>query len=123
LKGHVRVSEHKIFLTAESSHPKLLELIEASKLPKEYGGEATAEATCIYSERGPWTEVENHINYQEAVSGDKKAPKEEESKGEFELQGEEPPVDLLNGMEGDEFNYAPSDEEDGNLDEFKNVFN
>lgn len=67
--------------------------------------------------------MENHINFQEAVSGNKSAKKEEESKGEFELQGEEPPEDLLNGIEGDEFNYAPSDEEDGNLDEFKNVFN
>ena len=64
MKEHVKVSESKIHLSADPTHPKLLELIEASKLPKEYGGEAVAEASCIYSERGPWTEVENKINYR-----------------------------------------------------------
>ena len=108
LKEHVQVSEDKIHLSADTSHPKLLEMIEPAKLPKEYGGEAHAEASCIYSERGPWTEVENKINYRAAVlrgSPDKKKKEqEEESKGDFALQGEDfAQEDLLNGIEGDEF--------------------
>lgn len=84
----MKISEEKINLSADTTHPKLLEMIEASKLPKEYGGEATAEASCIFSERGPWTEVENKINFREAILN-QKPKKEEESKGEFDLQGED----------------------------------
>jgi len=33
-------------------------------LPKLYGGECDCEATCVYSDKGPWADVENKINYQ-----------------------------------------------------------
>lgn len=29
-----------------------------------YGGICECEATCIYSDRGPWADIENKINYQ-----------------------------------------------------------
>lgn len=34
------------------------------ELPALYGGICECKAGCIYSEKGPWTEVENLINYQ-----------------------------------------------------------
>ena len=80
-------------MTGENSHAKLLEMIEPAKLPKEYGGEAEAEATCIYSERGPWTQVENKINYA-APAGS----------SEFFSGGGNEAIDILNDNGGqDEF--------------------
>jgi len=102
-------------------------MIEESKLAKEYGGRATAEASCIYSERGPWTEIENKINYKDAVQHVHKVHKEEENKGEFDFKEDQnDQVDLLEGVEGDadEFNYNSGDEpeQDANFDELKDAF-
>ena len=33
-------------------------------MPKLYGGLCNCKATCVYSEKGPWTEVENLIDYR-----------------------------------------------------------
>ena len=67
-------------------------MVEGAKLPKEYGGEAEAEATCIYSERGPWTMVENKINYA-APAGSH----------EFFNGGGNEAIDILNDDGNDEF--------------------
>ena len=53
----------KIRVSGENSHPELLASFDPAKLPSIYGGEAEAEATCVYADRGPWAEVENTINY------------------------------------------------------------
>lgn len=53
----------KIIITGENSHKELVERFEASELPKLYGGSCECEATCVYSDRGPWADVENKINY------------------------------------------------------------
>lgn len=115
-------------MTSESSHAKLAELITKEHLPKEYGGEAEAEATCIFSERGPWTEVENKLNFRN-IAGKKPSGPAEESKGEFNFKEDEnDQEDLLQGVAGndDEFNYVNSDEEGGEnqqqLDDIKNAF-
>ena len=54
----------KILVTGESSHPELLESVAAEELPAIYGGNCECEATCVYSDRGPWADVENKINFQ-----------------------------------------------------------
>lgn len=42
----------------------MLELIDENDLPDIYGGECSCKAQCIYSEKGPWSEVENFVDYQ-----------------------------------------------------------
>ena len=54
----------KIVITGEATHKSLQEKVEESKLPKIYGGQCDCEATCIYSDKGPWTDIENKINFQ-----------------------------------------------------------
>ena len=47
----------------------MLELIEESELPDIYGGDCCCKAQCIYSEKGPWSEVENFVDYQNPGAG------------------------------------------------------
>lgn len=54
----------KIEITGSESHPQMLELIHEMDLPDIYGGECNCKAQCIYSEKGPWSEVENFVDYQ-----------------------------------------------------------
>ena len=54
----------KIVITGESTHKGLVENVDQEKLPKIYGGLCETEATVVYSDRGPWNEIENKINYQ-----------------------------------------------------------
>lgn len=42
----------------------MLDLIHEMDLPEIYGGECSCKAQCIYSEKGPWSEVENIVDYQ-----------------------------------------------------------
>jgi len=37
---------------------------DLSDLPKLYGGSCECEATCVYSDKGPWNDTENRVNYQ-----------------------------------------------------------
>lgn len=39
-------------------------LVDEHELPTVYGGVCNCKASCVYSEKGPWTEVENRVNYQ-----------------------------------------------------------
>ena len=47
----------------------MLELIDEYELPDIYGGECCCKAQCIYSEKGPWSEVENFVDYQNPGAG------------------------------------------------------
>ncbi len=83
----------KISITGESHIPQLLELVDPQKLPKEFGGKCECEATCIYSDKGPWADTENKINYANLNSN---------SKEEFKFQeDDEDNIDLLNNEEED----------------------
>ena len=39
--------------------------VDEYELPSLYGGLCECKATCIYSEKGPWTEVEKTVNYKD----------------------------------------------------------
>ena len=52
-----------MFITGENTHKDLLDNVEEAKLPKLYGGNCECEATCVYSDKGPWAEYENKINF------------------------------------------------------------
>jgi len=61
-------TKDKIFITGESTCKELHEGVDPARLPKEYGGECECEATCIYSEKGPWSDIENKVNYGATTS-------------------------------------------------------
>ncbi len=80
----------KVRITGENSHPELLESFDMDKLPKLYGGEAEAEATCVYADRGPWADGENKINYANGGGPDGE---------EFKFEDDDEQVDLLKESE------------------------
>ena len=55
----------KIRISTNNSHKELIAEVDEYELPTIYGGICDCKASCIYSEKGPWTEVENTINYKE----------------------------------------------------------
>ena len=55
----------KIVFSSGSTHKDLQNEVDEYELPTCYGGTCECKATCIYSEKGPWTEVENLINYKD----------------------------------------------------------
>ena len=59
---------NKIFISSTDTHDDLLEEVDEYELPELYGGVCSCKAQCIYSEKGPWTEVENFINYQDPTA-------------------------------------------------------
>jgi len=54
----------KIRFSSANTHPELSKSVDEYELPSLYGGTCSCKATCIYSEKGPWTEVENMIDYK-----------------------------------------------------------
>ena len=78
----------KVKISGESSHPDLVNGFDQDKLPKIYGGEAEAEATCVYADRGPWADVENKINYANGGAAE-----------EFKFEDDDEQVDLLKESE------------------------
>lgn len=50
-------------ITGESTHGDIVDKFEPQNLPKLYGGTCECEATCVYSDKGPWADVENKINF------------------------------------------------------------
>lgn len=71
-------------------------------LPRLYGGLCECEASCVFSDKGPWTEVENKVNYMQRkglTGGDVIMPDEvDHKKGKEEYKFEDDDddeVDLL----------------------------
>lgn len=56
---------NKIVFSSQHSHQDLKDEVDQYELPAIYGGICECKATCVYSEKGPWTEVENLINYKD----------------------------------------------------------
>ena len=54
----------KITVTGSSTHNDLIQNIDPSELPKLYGGNCDCEASCVYSDRGPWADLENKIDFR-----------------------------------------------------------
>ena len=53
----------KIYFTGESTHKALVDKFDQANLPALYGGVCECDATCVYSDKGPWADIENKINY------------------------------------------------------------
>ena len=64
IKPHLNpVTAAKVLITGENFHKELLERVDMGKLPRLYGGSCECDAMCVYSDKGPWADVENKINY------------------------------------------------------------
>ena len=53
----------KIIFSSGPSSPELLEDVDEYDLPDIYDGQSVCKATCVYADKGPWSEVENLVNY------------------------------------------------------------
>lgn len=60
--------KNKIFISADDSHEDLLQEIDENNLPELYGGLCECEATCVYSDKGPWCDIENTVNFKDPNS-------------------------------------------------------
>lgn len=94
----------KILITGESSPKELLDAISQENLPEIYSGKCRCLAQCIYSEKGPWTDVINTIDYQnkqitlteqEWLENRKYINPVLVQKEEFKFEGEDYEEDLL----------------------------
>ena len=63
-KSIAKDTKLKVRISATSSHADLRENFDEYELPQIYGGVCECRASCVYSEKGPWTEVENQVNYK-----------------------------------------------------------
>jgi len=72
-----------------------------------YGGICECKATCIYSEKGPWSEVENMIDYRnpEAQSDS------DDSGGFIPIKNKKMNHQIIQGLGGEEFKMV-EDEDD-----------
>lgn len=48
------IVKNKVFISSNESHEDLAAEVNEAELPELYGGTCECEATCIYSEKGPW---------------------------------------------------------------------
>jgi len=68
--------------------------MEATELPKLYGGKCECEASCVYSDKGPWADVENKINYQNKMYTEMGMGREPVEEFKFQ-EDEDDQMDLL----------------------------
>lgn len=105
----------KVIISAKDTCDELLQEVDPHDLPALYGGVCECEATCIYSEKGPWSEVENFINYKDPKPSSDDDVSDTDERANFKvkvnmnmamgmqmneefkmMEGEEDQVDLLN---------------------------
>ena len=55
-------------ISPDETHDELISYVQEIDLPELYGGVCECEATCIYSDKGPWCDFENKVNYREPKS-------------------------------------------------------
>ena len=68
-KSLAKETAAKVHFSASASHPILADEVDEYELPDLYEGQCSCKATCVYSEKGPWSEVENHVNFQKPDEG------------------------------------------------------
>ena len=62
--NHNTTLKNKILITSNITHDELLQEVDEYELPTLYGGLCNCVASCIYSDKGPWTEIENQVDYR-----------------------------------------------------------
>ena len=98
----------KILFTGENTHPELLARVDQAKLPKLYGGLCECKASCIYSNKGPWTSLENKTNYQNKKGSSdeiKETGGNVLQKEEFKFEDDDDDEELMD-RRGDEQQFA-----------------
>ena len=76
----------KVVISGENSHSDLKEMVTPENLPTIYGGLCKCKATCVFSDKGPWSPTENYVNYalNEEEFKYEDEEEEEEERGDFE---------------------------------------
>ena len=59
-----KILKEKVFISSNETHEDLMNEVRDLDLPELYGGVCECEATCIYSDKGPWIDFENTIDYR-----------------------------------------------------------
>lgn len=105
----------KVFMSGDDSHDELLAEVEDKDLPEIYGGMCECEATCIYSDIGPWCDYENTVNYK-----DPNAKKKHGSDSDEALDMDERNLDslkfMLGGGKPGQEEFKMREEDDDNID-------
>lgn len=105
----------KVFISGDDSHDELLAEVEEKDLPEIYGGMCECEATCIYSDIGPWCDYENTINFK-----DPNAKKKMESGSDEELDMDERNLNslkfMLGGSKPGQEEFKMEEQDDDNVD-------
>ena len=73
---------NKIRLSSGSTHDDLSDLVGAEELPSLYGGLCKCKASCVYSDKGPWSPTENYINFAESEEDGNELNFKEDDDGE-----------------------------------------
>jgi len=115
----------KIFISGDDSHDDLLAEVDEKTLPEIYGGMCECEATCVYSDVGPWCDIENTINYRDP-DAKKKMDSNSDEVGDidernldslkFMLGGGKPGQEEFKMMEGEEDSIDLLDEKSKSKD-------
>lgn len=82
-------------------------------LPEIYGGVCECEATCVYSDIGPWCDIENTINYKDPNA--KRKNSNSDDAGDIDERGLSNLKFMLGGGKGQEEFKMMEDDED-NID-------
>ena len=96
----------------------MAELIHEMDLPDIYGGECSCKAQCIYSEKGPWSEVENFVDYQNPGAAFSDSDEDnEDDMSELQAMSSKALAGIFNNNKGkkEEFKMRDDDEDQEDL--------
>lgn len=115
------MNQNKIVITSGSTHNEITDSIDEFELPSIYGGRCDCKAKCVYSEKGPWTEVENQIDYQNPVYSDDEDDCGDELYNQFKgmnLMGSGPEELKMQEDEDDHIDLLAEKKKSNNVEEF-----
>ena len=111
----------KIEITGGEQHPEMAELIHEMDLPDIYGGECSCKAQCIYSEKGPWSEVENFVDYQNPGAAFSDSDEDnDDDMSELQAMSSKALAGIFNNNKGKKEEFKMRDDDEDQEDLLKN---
>jgi hypothetical protein len=104
----------KIFISGDDSHDELLAEVDENELPEIYGGICECEATCVYSDKGPWCDIENTVNYKDP-NAKRKADSASDEANDIDERNLDSLKFMLGGGAQEEFKMMEGDEDNVDL--------
>jgi hypothetical protein len=106
----------KVFMSGDDSHDDLLAEVKECDLPEIYGGMCECEATCIYSDIGPWCDYENTINFKDPNSKKKGKDSGSDEACDMDERNLNSLKFMLGGGKLDQEEFKMEEEDDDNVD-------